>query len=89
MEEAVKNSFINLLKWIFLGITKNAYFITLFVCLVSIIFYMAGCKRAGKYISYSIITYLILECLKGLIEWKHYPLKITFRLKDLNTFIYA
>lgn len=68
MGELIKEGIIYVSKWAFFGVTKYSYVICLFVSLVSIIYYIAGCKKAGKYINYSIVTYIILECLKGLLK---------------------
>lgn len=63
----MKDMIIELVKWIFTGITNASYPICVFVAMVSIIFYVAGCKKAGRYVSYSIITYIILQTIKGLL----------------------
>ena len=66
--EALKNSIVNFLKWIALGIIKNSYWICLTACLIALLLYIAGQKKAGKYVSISFIVYFILQALKGVIE---------------------
>ena len=66
--DALKNSIVNFLKWFALGIIKNSYWICLIACLIALFLYIAGQKKAGKYVSISFIVYFILQALKGVIE---------------------
>lgn len=66
--EALKEFVITGLKDIGLGVIKSSYWICLIVCLISLILYIAGQKKAGKYVSISFITYFILHSLKLAIE---------------------
>lgn len=65
--EGIKNSLINLLKWIGIGIINNSYWICLFVCIVSLILYIGGQRKAGKYVSLSVVIYFLLQAIKGVI----------------------
>lgn len=64
MLSTIKNIIIDTLKWISLGIIDNSYWICLFICLAALILYIAGQKKAGKYVSISFIIYFVLQCLK-------------------------
>ena len=65
MLDILKNSFIELGKWIALGIINNSYWICLVVCIAALILYIAGLKKAGKYCSISFVIYVVLQALKG------------------------
>lgn len=67
IEKALKNSVVNLLKWIFNGVVKGSYWICLASCLIALILYIAGQRKAGKYVSISFIIYVILQALKGVL----------------------
>lgn len=62
--EMVKNFFINLGKGTALMVIDSSYWICLFTCLFAIILYVAGLKKAGKYVSISFIVYFLLQCFK-------------------------
>ncbi|MGY5241185.1 hypothetical protein [Clostridium tertium] len=64
MLNTIKNIIIDTLKWIASGIIDNSYWICLFICLAALILYIAGQKKAGKYVSISFIVYFVLQCLK-------------------------
>lgn len=64
MLNTIKNIIIGTLKWIALGMIDNSYWICLFICLAALILYIAGQKKAGKYVSISFIVYFVLQCLK-------------------------
>lgn len=69
MLESIKDLILGLLKWIALGIIDTSYWICLFTCLVALILYISGIKKAGKYVPTSLIIYFVLESLKlGLNE---------------------
>lgn len=65
--EALKTSVTNFLKWIGLGIINGSYWICLITCLLALILYIAGQKKAGKYVSISFVIYVILQALKGVL----------------------
>lgn len=65
--EGIKQSVINFLKWIGLGIINGSYWICLIACLLALILYIAGQKKAGKYVSISFVIYVILQALKGVL----------------------
>lgn len=64
----LKEYLLDLINSIITGIVDSSYIICLTVAMVSIIFYIVGCKKAGKYVSYSIITYILLQALKGCLK---------------------
>lgn len=65
--EGIKQSVVNFLKWIGLGIINGSYWICLIACLLALILYIAGQKKAGKYVSISFVIYVILQALKGVL----------------------
>lgn len=65
--EALKKTITNFLKWLGLGIINSSYWICLIACLIAIFMYIAGQKKAGKYVSISFVIYCILQAIKGLL----------------------
>lgn len=65
--EGLKQSVTNFLKWIGVGIINSSYWICLTVCLIALILYIAGQRKAGKYVSISFIIYVVLQAIKGLL----------------------
>lgn len=65
--EGIKQSVVNFLKWIGLGIINGSYWICLIACLIALILYIAGQRKAGKYVSISFVIYCILQAIKGLL----------------------
>ncbi|WP_370836022.1 hypothetical protein [Clostridium tertium] len=65
--EGIKQSVVNFLKWIGLGIINGSYWICLIACLVAIILYIAGQRKAGKYVSISFVIYVVLQAIKGVL----------------------
>lgn len=65
--EGIKQSVVNFLKWIGLGIINGSYWICLIACLVAIILYIAGQLKAGKYVSISFVIYVVLQAIKGVL----------------------
>ncbi len=47
------------------GIIDNSYWVTLPIAVIALILYIAGLKKAGKYVSVSFVVYFILQCLKA------------------------
>lgn len=68
IKKALTEFVIEGLKGIAKGVIKSSYWICLITCLVALILYIAGEKKAGRYVSISFIIYFILQCLKGAIE---------------------
>lgn len=65
--EGLKQSVSNFLKWIGLGIINSSYWICLTACLLALILYIAGQKKAGKYVSISVVIYVVLQAIKGVL----------------------
>lgn len=65
--EGLKQSVVNFIKWIGLGIINGSYWICLTACLVALILYIAGQKKAGKYVSISFVIYVVLQAIKGVL----------------------
>ena len=62
---ALKTSIINFLKWIALGIINGSYWICLAACPIASLIYIAGERKAGKYVTISFVVYFILQAIKG------------------------
>lgn len=58
----------DILKSLALGIIDNSYWLCLATCLLAIILYVSGQRKAGKYISISIVVYVLLQALKGVVK---------------------
>lgn len=65
--DGIKNSLINLFKWIGVGIINNSYWVCLFVCITSLIFYIGGQRKAAKYVTLSVVIYIFLQSIKGVL----------------------
>lgn len=65
--ENIKDSLINIGKWILSGAINSSYWICLYVSLLALILYIAGQKKAGKYVSISFVVYFLLQSIKGVI----------------------
>lgn len=65
--EGLKQSVVKFIKWIGLGIINGSYWICLTACLVALILYIAGQKKAGKYVSISFVIYVVLQAIKGVL----------------------
>lgn len=63
--EGLKQSVINFFKWIAVGIINGSYWLCLAACLIAIILYVAGQRKAGKYVSISFVIYVVLQAIKG------------------------
>ncbi len=60
----IKKFFVNKGINLALSIIDCSYWICLFVCMFAIILYVAGQKKAGKYVSLSFIIYFLMQCCK-------------------------
>ena len=63
MLDGLKDAILGLLKWISLGIIDNSYWICLIAGIIGLLMYIAGQRKAGKYVSGSLIVYFILQSL--------------------------
>ena len=59
----LKNSILSFFKWIFEGIIANSFWICLIVCMLCLVLYVAGLKKAGKYCTISLVVYIVLEVM--------------------------
>ena len=64
----IKEFIVETLKDLAFVIISGSYWICLVICLVALILYVAGLKRAGKYVSISFVIYFVLQCLKVGLE---------------------
>lgn len=65
--EGIKNGLINFFKWIGIGIINNSYWVCLFICITALILYIGGQRKAGKYVTLSIVIYFFLQSIKGVL----------------------
>lgn len=65
--EGIKQSVVNFVKWIGVGIINGSYWICLIACLIALILYIAGQRKAGKYVSISFVIYVVLQAIKGVL----------------------
>lgn len=65
IEDALKNTVVRFLRWIELGIIDSSYWICLLACLISLLLYISGQKKAGKVTSISFVIYFLLQAIKG------------------------
>lgn len=72
ISEAISESFssmiTNFFKWIAIGIIDNSYMICLIICLLALLLYVAGQRKAGKYVSISFVVYFTLQALRSFIK---------------------
>jgi hypothetical protein len=66
--ESFQSLITNFLKWMARGVIDNSYMICLIVCLLALALYVAGQRKAGKYVSISFVVYFILQSLKGFVK---------------------
>ena len=65
IENAIKNSALKLLKYLFNGLVSGSYWICLISCLIALLLYLNGQRKAGKYVTISFMLYIVLQALKG------------------------
>lgn len=63
MIDMIKGVIVNIFEWIALGLINTSYWICLFTSIVALMLYVAGLKKAGKYVPASLIIYILLETL--------------------------
>lgn len=67
IETALKNCAINLGKWLVGGLVVSSYWICLYVCIIAFIFYISGSRKAGRWATFSLIAYIIIQALGSLV----------------------
>lgn len=65
--ESIKDSLMDIGKWILNGVINSSYWVCLYVSLLALILYIAGQKKAGRYVSISFVIYFLLQSIKGVI----------------------
>ncbi|EOR27396.1 hypothetical protein A500_04616 [Clostridium sartagoforme AAU1] len=65
IEEALISCTVKLLKFLANGLIKGSFWICLIFCLISLLLYIGGRRKAGKGISIAIILYVLLQTLGG------------------------
>lgn len=64
MLDLLKDIGLETVKWTLDKAIGISYWPCLLICMFGIIFYMVGIKKAGKYATGSLLTYVILQALK-------------------------
>ena len=59
----LKNSILSFLKWVFEGVVANSFWVCLIICMICLLLYVAGLKKAGKYCTISFVVYILLEVI--------------------------
>ncbi len=67
IDSYVKNKAINFIFSLLKDFVSFSYWICLFIAIISTILYVAGLKKAGKYVSVSMVIYFLLECFKATV----------------------
>lgn len=68
MFETIKEMIVNLLKWIALGILNASHWICLAVCLIALLMYIGGQRKAGKYVSISFVINFVLQAIRMVVK---------------------
>lgn len=68
IQDALKNSIGSLFKWAANGIINYSYIVCLLVCLIAILLYVSGQRKAGKYVSISFVVYFTLQALRRFVK---------------------
>lgn len=61
IELAIKNCFINFFKWVLGGLVSCSYWVCLFICMISLIFYITGSRKAGRWASFSFVAHILIQ----------------------------
>ena len=61
---AIGNCVVKAIKFLFEGLIKGSFCICLIACIISLLLYVCGERKAGKGMSISIILYVLLQALK-------------------------
>ena len=64
----MKEWVLNGLKDISISLINGSYSICLVICMLAIILYIAGLKKARKYATISLVVYILLQSCKGLLK---------------------
>ena len=67
IETAIKNVIISMLKSLLRGIVASSFWICLFICMISLMLYITGNRKAGKYVTGSFIIFVILQAVGGVL----------------------
>lgn len=68
IQESLSSILHNFFSWITKGIIDSSFEICLTIAIISLILYICGKRKAGKYVTISIGIYFILQSLRGLIK---------------------
>ncbi|WP_194190356.1 hypothetical protein [Clostridium chrysemydis] len=63
MLEWIKTQLIGVLEWIVTGAIDCSYWMCLIVSIIALMLYVAGIKKSGKWVSGSIVIYIVMQIL--------------------------
>lgn len=64
----IKNFFIELGIDFLTGLVSLSYWVCMFICIVSLIAFLAGFKKSGKWSTLSILIYTTLQAILGAVK---------------------
>ncbi|MGL4875202.1 MAG: hypothetical protein ACRC30_11200 [Clostridium sp.] len=64
LADGIKSAILNLCEWLVTGVIDISYWGCMFVGLTALFLYIAGMKKAGKYVPISLMIYFLLQILK-------------------------
>lgn len=64
----IKEFFTNLFTSSALNLINCSYYILLFACMISIVLYAAGLRKAGKYITVTFVVHFLLQSFKIVLK---------------------
>lgn len=67
VQKAIMNSFVSLGKWLLEGIVASSYWVCLLTGMFAMILYIGGNKKAGRYVTTSIVVYIIIRAIGGVL----------------------
>lgn len=68
LTESIKEMVITFFKWSFTGLANNSFWICLGICMIGLILYVGGIKKAGRYCTASFIIYVFLQALGSALK---------------------
>ena len=67
IENALRNSMLSFFRWFLEGLISSSYWICLFICMISLIFYITGSKKAGRWCTGSFVSFIIIQSVGRLL----------------------
>lgn len=63
MLDWIKNQLLDLLNWCVTGLIDCSYWLCLIVAIIALILYVSGIKKSGKWVTGSMVIYIVLQIL--------------------------